>query len=103
VDEFESLIFGDGFDQAYPDEVVGVLDALKLIEAPNCVAILNDFLDFIEDGCSPDGYYDPSLVGAFLVNNVGGRLGDFWTRYTEASESENPAQQLVDLLTKEIE
>jgi hypothetical protein len=103
LQEFESLIYGDGFDQAYPDEVVGVLDALKQVNAPICVAILNEFLDFIEAGCSPEGYYDPSLVGGFLVKNMGDRLGDFWTRYTKASESENPAKQLEDLLTKDLE
>ncbi|MCP5541959.1 MAG: hypothetical protein H7A52_17585 [Akkermansiaceae bacterium] len=98
IQEFEHLIYGDGFDQAHPDEVVGVLDALKEVDAPKCTSILHEFLDFIEAGCSPDGYYDPSLVDAFLVDNMGERLGDFWTRYTKASEEESPASQLKELM-----
>lgn len=90
--EFTSLLYCDGLDQTDIDEILEVLHNLKSVNAPKCESAIQALLDFIEEGCSPEGYFDPELVEEFLIANK--ELKTYEKRYEEANEAENPIEQL---------
>jgi hypothetical protein len=92
VTQFTSLLYFDGLDQTTVDEILGVLHSLKQVDAPKCEAAIHGLLDFIEAGCSPEGYFDPELVEKFLISND--ELGTHEKNYEVANEAESPIEQL---------
>lgn len=90
--QFTHLLYFDGLGQTDVDEILAVLHSLKHVEAPKCEAAIHGLLDFIEAGCSPEGYFDPELVEEFLLSN--GNLGTHEKNYEVANEAEKPIEQL---------
>jgi hypothetical protein len=90
--QFTSLLYFDGLDQTSVTEILEVLHSLKHVNAPRCEAAIHGLLDFIEAGCSPEGYYDPELVESFLISNEDLRAHE--RNYEVANEAENPIEQL---------
>jgi hypothetical protein len=90
--QFTKMLYFDGLDQTDVDEILAVLHSLKHVDAPKCEAAIHGLLDFIEAGCSPEGYFDPELVEGFLISNED--LGTHEKNYEVANESENPIEQL---------
>jgi hypothetical protein len=92
--QFTSLLFCDGLDQVDEDELVAVLHCLQFVQAPKCTKAVHDLLNFIEKGCSPDGYFDPALVGSFLFAQCHERLPAYEEAYKAADQEEKPIDQL---------
>jgi hypothetical protein len=92
--QFTSLLFCDGLDQVDEDELVAILHCLQLVRAPKCTKAIHDLLDFIEKGCSPDGYFDPALVGSFLFAQCDDGLPAYEDAYKAADQEEKPIDQL---------
>lgn len=92
LSEFTHLLYFDGLDQTDVDEILAVLHCLKHVDAPKCEAAIHGLLDFIEAGCSPEGYFDPELVEAFLLSHE--ELRTHEKNYELANEAETPIEQL---------
>lgn len=90
--QFTHLLYFDGLGQTDVDEILAVLHSLKHVDAPKCEAAIHGLLDFIEAGCSPEGYFDPERVEEFLISNE--ELGTHEKSYEVANEAENPIEQL---------
>ena len=95
--QFTSLLFCDGLDQVDEGELVAVLHCLQFVQAPKCTKAIHDLLDFIEKGCSPDGYFDPDLVSSFLIAHCDDQLPPYEEAYKAADEEERPIDQLQAL------
>ncbi len=94
VSEFTSLLYFDGLDQVSVDEILEVLHSLGEVAAPKCRDSLHNLLDLIEEGCSPEGFFDPELVEGFLMDND---LNAYELSYQKANEEEDPKAQFEAL------
>lgn len=96
ISQFEFAVACDGFDQRYPEELVVVLHLLEKCEARKCAAVVSSYLDFLEEGCSPEGGFDESLIDDLCFENEE-KLNEFFERYLAATREENPEDRIKHL------
>jgi hypothetical protein len=94
---FQSRVNCDGLDQTNEEELVEVLHCLNLCNATESAKVINDLLDFIEMSCSPEGYFDPSLVQKILYLQASSELTTFEKRLRDVFELETPVDRAETL------
>lgn len=96
ISEFGILLAWDGIAACNPDDLVVISHALKKCGAEKCAQVIESYMDFLEVGCSPNGYFDDSLVYDFCDENAD-RVYDMEKEYEEAFRIEKPEERAAYL------